>query len=237
MQRMFLSITKGDEIRFLGHLDYMRAVERTVNRSGIPIAYSEGFNPHMKINFDAALGVGVAADPLYAEIELFQDMMPEGVGALLVPQLPRGIRFLGGMKAEKEWPKLMAFINYETYELEGPALPGACPESMEESVRAFNERPSFIYRRVTPKKTREMDVRPLLPRPLSVSLQEGRAFLSFAVRRNPAGTVQPRDVWKILAESFAMPWTEGAFVCTRTGAFHEDGDGHLTGPLDPDAFR
>ena len=36
MQRMFLSITKGDEIRFLGHLDYMRAVERTVNRSGIP---------------------------------------------------------------------------------------------------------------------------------------------------------------------------------------------------------
>ena len=93
MQRMFLSITKGDEIRFLGHLDYMRAVERTVNRSGIPIAYSEGFNPHMKINFDAALGVGVAADPLYAEIELFQDMMPEGVGALLVPQLPRGIRF------------------------------------------------------------------------------------------------------------------------------------------------
>lgn len=237
MQRMFLSITKGDELRFLGHLDYMRAVERTVNRSGIPIAYSEGFNPHMKINFDAALGVGVAAEPLYAEIELFRDMTVEEVQTLMEPQLPRGLRFLGGMTAEKSWPKLMAFINYETYQLEGPALPEASQEVMESCARAFNECPSFIYRRVTPKKTREMDVRPLIPGPLSVSLRHGRASLSFAVRRNPAGTVQPRDMWKMLAESFGMPWKEGAFICTRTGAFHEDESGQLTGPLDPGAFQ
>ena len=68
-------------------------------------------------------------------------------------------------------------------------------------------------------------------------LQHGRALLSFAVRRNPAGTVQPRDMWKMLAESFGMPWKEGAFICTRTGAFHEDKPGQLTGPLDPGAFQ
>ena len=53
MKRLFLSISKGEELRFLGHLDMLRTMERAVIRSGIPIAFSEGFNPHMKIAFDA----------------------------------------------------------------------------------------------------------------------------------------------------------------------------------------
>ena len=69
MKRLFLSISKGEELRFLGHLDMLRTMERAVIRSGIPIAFSEGFNPHMKIAFDAALGVGVTADPLYLEMK------------------------------------------------------------------------------------------------------------------------------------------------------------------------
>ena len=51
MKRLFLSITKGEEVRFLGHLDFLRTLERAIHRSGIPAAFSEGFNPHMKTNF------------------------------------------------------------------------------------------------------------------------------------------------------------------------------------------
>ena len=68
MKRLFLSISKGEELRFLGHLDMLRTMERAVIRSGIPIAFSEGFNPHMKIAFDAALGVGVTASVFGNEI-------------------------------------------------------------------------------------------------------------------------------------------------------------------------
>lgn len=64
MIRLFLSISKGEELRFLGHLDYLRTMERAIMRSGLPVAFSEGFNPHMKISMDSALGVGVTADPL-----------------------------------------------------------------------------------------------------------------------------------------------------------------------------
>lgn len=91
MKRLFLSISKGEELRFLGHLDMLRTMERAVIRSGIPIAFSEGFNPHMKIAFDAALGVGVTADPLYLEMKLEKDFLPEKVSALLTPQLPKGV--------------------------------------------------------------------------------------------------------------------------------------------------
>ena len=70
MKRLFLSITKGEELRFLGHLDFLRTMERAVMRSEIPVAFSEGFNPHMKLSLDSALGVGVTADPLYLEITI-----------------------------------------------------------------------------------------------------------------------------------------------------------------------
>ena len=57
MIRLFLSISKGEELRFLGHLDYLRTMERAIMRSGLPVAFSEGFNPHMKISMDSALGL------------------------------------------------------------------------------------------------------------------------------------------------------------------------------------
>ena len=86
MKRLFLSITKGEELRFLGHLDFLRTMERAVMRSEIPVAFSEGFNPHMKLSLDSALGVGVTADPLYLEIKLEEDMSTEEVREL--PSIP-----------------------------------------------------------------------------------------------------------------------------------------------------
>ena len=109
MKRLFLSISKGEELRFLGHLDMLRTMERAVIRSGIPIAFSEGFNPHMKIAFDAALGVGVTADPLYLEMKLEKDFLPEKVSALLTPQLPKGSYFMKSKKSALTGGNLLHF--------------------------------------------------------------------------------------------------------------------------------
>ena len=103
MKRLFLSITKGEELRFLGHLDFLRTMERAVMRSEIPVAFSEGFNPHMKLSLDSALGVGVTADPLYLEIKLEEDMSTDEVRERLSRQLPRGITIHSIVEAEKNW--------------------------------------------------------------------------------------------------------------------------------------
>ena len=108
MKRLFLSISKGEELRFLGHLDMLRTMERAVIRSGIPIAFSEGFNPHMKIAFDAALGVGVTADPLYLEMKLEKDFLPEKVSAL-PRNCPKGSYFMKSKKSALTVGNLLHF--------------------------------------------------------------------------------------------------------------------------------
>lgn len=235
MKRLFLAITKGEEIRFLGHLDYLRTMERVVVRSGIPIAFSEGFNPHMKISLDSALAVGVTADPLYMEIKLEKDMPIEEVKERMQREMPKGMTIYNIEEAAQEWPKFVAFFNEDAYEMEGPVTEGADAEAAKEAIARFNARPSFIYQRVTPKKVREMDVKPMIMEPMKVRIEGERAYLTFSLIRSNTGTVQPKDVWKMLAESFGLPWTPDAFICSRTGTYRKEAGERKT-PFDPGVF-
>lgn len=74
----------------------------------------------MKIAFDAALGVGVTADPLYLEMKLEKDFLPEKVSALLTPQLPKGVMLHKIKEVGLDSGKLVTFLNEDVYEMEGP---------------------------------------------------------------------------------------------------------------------
>ena len=55
---MMVVFEKGKTLRYIGHLDLMRAMQRALRRSGLPIRYSNGFNPHIRLSFAAPLSVG-----------------------------------------------------------------------------------------------------------------------------------------------------------------------------------
>ena len=74
MKKMRGALTKDDEIKYVGHLDFGRAIERALRRAKLPVAYSVGFNPHMKLSFGPALSVGVASDSEYVDVELTEPM-------------------------------------------------------------------------------------------------------------------------------------------------------------------
>lgn len=219
MKRMFLSISKEDKLRFLGHLDLLRTVERAVVRAEIPVAFSAGFNPHMKIAFDAALGVGVSANPLYMDIRLEKDISCDRVRNMLSAQLPEGITIHEIKEAEPDEEKLVTFFNEDVYEMEGPLSKDKNLSGVKDNINRFNQAESFIYTRITPKKVREMDIKPMILSPMRVSIKNDRAYLSFSLVRSQNGTVQPKDIWKLLAESFDMPWNPDEFICSRVGAY------------------
>lgn len=224
MKRLFLSIKKGEELRFLGHLDFLRTMERAIMRADIPAAFSEGFNPHMKVSFDAALAVGVTADPLYMELRLEKELSCEEVQERLSAQLPGGIEIHEILEAPMEWPKFSAYFNEDVYEMEGPVVKEYDLQAVTDAIDRFNQLESFRYVRVTPKKVREMDIKTMILDPMKVRIEGERAFLSFSLVRKNTGIVQPKDIWKLLAESFGMPWQEGEFICSRTGVYHREGD-------------
>lgn len=65
-----ICFVKYGRLRFLGHLDVMRFFQRAIARSGVPIAYSQGFHPHMIMSFAQPLALSMTSDGEYFDCEL-----------------------------------------------------------------------------------------------------------------------------------------------------------------------
>ena len=66
MYKYRAEITKGEEVRYISHLDYAGVIQRAICRAHLPAAYSEGFNPHMKMAFASASNCALAFSNLLA---------------------------------------------------------------------------------------------------------------------------------------------------------------------------
>ena len=56
-------------LRYLGHLDLVRAIEFMLRRSGQAVRYTEGFNPRMKLHFSPPLPLAVESEAEYFDFE------------------------------------------------------------------------------------------------------------------------------------------------------------------------
>ena len=72
--RVRIRFEKTGIMRYVGHLDLMRFFQKAVKRSGLPIRYSEGFNPHQIMSFASPLGVGITSDGEYMDLTLSAEM-------------------------------------------------------------------------------------------------------------------------------------------------------------------
>ena len=62
MQRLRIRFSRGEEIKYISHLDIMRMWERVLRRAELPLAYSEGFSHHPRISLAVPLAIGVTSD-------------------------------------------------------------------------------------------------------------------------------------------------------------------------------
>ncbi|NMA65076.1 MAG: DUF2344 domain-containing protein [Clostridiaceae bacterium] len=84
--------SRGSELKYLSHLDVLRVFERALKRSQIPVDYSEGFNPRMKLVFGLPMSTGLTSEAEYADITLERDMNCEDFISILNNNMPQGIK-------------------------------------------------------------------------------------------------------------------------------------------------
>lgn len=82
-QRMRVTFTKREGLKFLSHLDFAKVMFMIVRRSGIPIAYSMGFNPQMKIEFAPPIALGMDGGSEIMEMQMAEPIEPEALATAL----------------------------------------------------------------------------------------------------------------------------------------------------------
>lgn len=117
MNSVRIRFTRGEEVKFISHLDLMKVFERAIRRSGLPIAYSQGFNPHPQMVFGLPLAVGMTSEGEYADFELTQETDPEHFMVKLNQFLPEPIRVTAAATKNSK-VNIMASIGGADYILE-----------------------------------------------------------------------------------------------------------------------
>ena len=111
MDKLRLKFSKTGRAVYSSHLDLMRTMQRSFARAGLPLKYSEGFNPHAKLSILLPLTVGTASLCEYMDFSLAAETDLDRLPGQLNPFLPEGIEALEayeapGKGAELRWLRL-----------------------------------------------------------------------------------------------------------------------------------
>ena len=218
MAKLRLEITKGEEIRYISHLDYASAMERAIIRAKLPVAYSEGFNPHMKISFASALAVGGTSQAEYIDIECKAEIDVNQAVEHLKATLPMGIRIKGAAYIQGNVPALMAIVNLATYEITVPLLAEDIG-IIEDSIRWFNEAEAVLYTRESPKGKKEIEIKQYMAKPITLTALEKAVCLILEIRITPTGSIKPGEVLGALVAMFDLPVDIDNLLIHRTGLY------------------
>jgi radical SAM-linked protein len=156
-----IKFIRGEEVKFISHLDMMKVFERATRRANIPIAYSQGFNPHAHLIFGLPLSVGVTSHAEYADIELTQFVEPESFVSKLSRELPKGLIILDA-KIKESKSNIMASISAASYEILISFNKEIGIKELQDNINAFLARKEITVKKEGKKGIRELDIRPMI---------------------------------------------------------------------------
>ena len=118
MHRLRVRFSRGQEVKFISHLDIMRLWQRALHRAGISLAYSEGFSPHPRISLAAPLPIGVTSETELMDVFCTGWVSPHTFATAVSQQLPIGIEIQQVYPIAPPLPSLQAQVRYAEYQVE-----------------------------------------------------------------------------------------------------------------------
>jgi len=119
--RIRVTFSKYDAIRFSGHLDLQRIWERLFRRSHLPVIYSQGFNPQVRIQIACALPLGFTSRCELLDFWLDSELSPDEIYLTLRKVAPPGIEINHVELIDRQSPPLQTIVvacNYQVTYLE-----------------------------------------------------------------------------------------------------------------------
>lgn len=115
MNRIRFSFARKIELAYISHLDQVRLFLRALSRSGLPVAYSQGFNPHPRLILALPLPLGVTAGEEHGEIFFTEEILPEQFLTALKVQMPAAIELTGAVVVDPGAPSLASLVGAALY--------------------------------------------------------------------------------------------------------------------------
>lgn len=115
--RLRVRYSRRGRLRYLGHLEVVRTIERVVRRAGLPYAVTQGFSPHMRVSFSSALPVGTASRCEWYDLVLTSYVPADRALDALAAATPDDLAPSEARYIDMRSPALTAWLTHAEYEV------------------------------------------------------------------------------------------------------------------------
>jgi radical SAM-linked protein len=218
--RMRLRWGKSDRYRFMSHLDNLRLLERSIRIARIPVAFSQGYHPTMKLSFGPPLPLGFTSEAEYVDITLESNLMPYMIEKLS-RALPEGFEVLDAGVVLGKAPSLSSLLNRVEYRVNIDDIDSG---SLQQRIDAVMASEKLVIERVGKNKTTEVEIRSAIYR-----LETVADSLEMSLGIGEGGYARPDEVLaQILTSESVKPIT---YRLHRSGMYRIDERGNRIDPM------
>jgi radical SAM family uncharacterized protein/radical SAM-linked protein len=116
-QRLRVHMGKLGEMALLGHLDFLRLLDRAIRRAALPITFTGGFHPSPRIAPASALPLGTTSSGELVDFELTEAIAPADFQTRLVAQLPAELPVYAVKQIDASVPSANQLLEQAEYTL------------------------------------------------------------------------------------------------------------------------
>lgn len=192
-ERLFLRFKffKVGNLSYVSHLDLVRTMNKIIVRAGLPLWYSEGFNPKPKMVFAAPLSVGTESEVEFMDVRLTEKIDPAAAMERLNRNMPPEMQV-----TECYYPETK-FTDLEWLDYEITVVSPHVSDELIERVKSVLTGDEIKIEKKTKSGIAEVDIRPMIGN-TRVELSEGNLKIFLNLASNPSRFLSPELVIKAL---------------------------------------
>ena len=219
-QRLRVCYGKDGRLAYLGHLEVMGTIMRSVRRSGLPFEVSNGFAHRMRIQFSQALPVGASSRAEYYDLMLPHEVDAEDALEALRRCTPAALAPVRATLLPRRMPALEAWADRAAWQV---VLPCAARDAKGVTQAIDDVRARGVIEFMRGDKPRRLELERTF---VAYELRtEGESLaMLLETRSTEQGSLRPAV---LVQEICGRPPQR---VC-RLGQWHEEADGTLTSPM------
>ncbi len=206
---------EGD-LKFISHQDTLRMFKRALSRTGLPVAYSEGFNPQPRLSIPLPRPVGVASVCEQLVVTMTQEIDLDRTIAQFQAQAPIGLTVTGCVFLPQGRRLMPCGVTYVLPMIEGD------PTDLEETIDKILAADELIVSRIKHKTSKIVTVN---IRPFIENVDIENHSLAIRLHVTDRGTAKPSEIAGLLGydantinhriQRINIAWLEQApFMCS-----------------------
>ena len=212
---------KLGRLQYISHLDLVRTMNKIIVRAGLPLWYSEGFNPKPKMIFAAPLSIGTESVCEFMDIRLTEQVAPEDAMARLNANMTDEMQVLD---AYYPTTKLTDMV-WLKYAMVIDTL-GADEEIAKTVTEVLLSETVMVDKKTKPgEPTKTVDIRPQI-RSCECKYEEGRLLLNCVLSSDASSFLNPEYIIKALRNKCGIlscdDLTAESYTIMRQEAYKSD---------------